>query len=84
MKKRTTHKITYTHDDGSILEGMRIVEGVDKIRQIVLYREKYIPDNETYLKGQEGRMEAAAQQIMFEFATGRTLGAREYKLSVKF
>lgn len=84
MKNRTTHKVTYKHIDGSILEGLRVVEGRTKLRQIVVYQGRYIPDNETYTKGQEGRMQVAAEQIMFEFASGRTLAAREYKPSVKF
>lgn len=84
MKNKNIHKITYKHTDGSILEGLRVVEGTTKLRQIVVYQGKYIPDNETYLKDQESRMYSAAEQIMYEFASGRTLEAREYKPSVKF
>ena len=77
-------KIIYKHDDGSILEGVREIKGTRKFRQIVVYQGKYIVDNDTYSKGEEGKMEAAAQQIMFEFAIGRALGTKEYKLSVLF
>ena len=84
MKSRITYKIIYKHKDGSILDGIRVVEGTKKIRQVIVYKGKYIPDNETYTKGQEERMEVSAQQIMFEFAMGRTLQAKDYKSNIKF
>lgn len=84
MTERITKEITYKHKDGSILEGFRVIAGTIKIRQIVVYQGRYLPDNETYSKDQESVMESTAQQIMFEFAVGNTLGAREYKPNVKF
>lgn len=84
MAKRIKKPIKYQDKDGSVLEGFRIIDGTRKIRQLVVYNGRYIVDNETYSPGQDGRMEAAAQQIMFEFASGHTLGARVFKESVKF
>jgi len=84
MTRRIKKLITYKHEDGSVLEGFRVIDGIRKIRQIVVYNGQYLVDNETYSLGQDGQMEAAAQQIMFEFASGRTLGARVFKESVKF
>ena len=83
MKNRIEKKIEYVHTDGSILIGVRVIGGVTKIRQIVVYEGRYIRDNDSYSKGQEGKMEAVAGQIMFEFAIGRTLSAKEYKSNTK-
>ena len=83
MKNRVQKEIVYKHDDGKLLKGLRVIEGATKIRQVVVYEDKYLSDNETYSKGQEQLMEAAAQQIMFEFAMGRTLGARPYNEKIK-
>ncbi len=84
MKKRIIKKITYKHKDGEILEGFRVIEGTRDIRQIIVYKEQYMTDDATYKKEQEALMEAIAQQIMFEFAIGRTLNARKYSPGVKF
>jgi len=75
MKRRITKQVIFMHEDRSLFEGVRVIEGTNRIRQIVVYQGKYITDNKTYSKGQEKLMEAMAQQIMFEFAAGRTLGA---------
>ena len=83
MKNRIQKEILYKHDDGKSLKGIRVIEGTNKIRQVVVYEGKYLSDNETYAKGQEQLMEAAAQQIMFEFAMGRMLSARQYNEKIK-
>ena len=84
MKNRITKNLIYKHTDGSILEGFRVIEGTTKIRQIIVYQEQYIADSATYSEGQEAEMDAMGQQIMFEFATGRTLSAKTYSENVKF
>jgi len=83
VKNRVQQEIIYHHDNGDILKGMRVIEGSTKIRQVVVHDGKYLSDNETYKNGQEQLMEAAAQQIMFEFAMGRTLSARQYNEKIK-
>ena len=84
MKKRITKKISYTHKNGEILEGFREIEGTIKIRQIVVYNGQYKIDDAIYAKGQEAVMEAMAEQIMFEFASGRTLSTKKYVKNIKF
>lgn len=84
MKKRTTKPIHYRHEDGSILEGIRVIEGTTKIRQVVVYRGQYKVDSKTYRPGQEGIMVAVAKQLLYEFYSGRLLDAKVYSESVRF
>lgn len=83
MKNRISREIVYQHTNGDVLKGLRVIEGQYKIRQVVVYKGLYIKDDATYSEDQESAMEKMARQIMFEFASGRTLSAKPFNENIK-
>lgn len=76
-KPATKSKSVILHqEDGSILEGTCIIEGMRKMRQKIVYQDQIKIDSATYSPGEEKIMDAVAKQILYEFASGRVINKR--------